>query len=258
MDLTEISYSKALSRFNPLPSPIPIESVKNVAGDQTPVKQLSHHFSSKYLSYSSVVPTSMSFQEFVQTLDQAMVTKLCIRSLRRGIGSMDYIHGLLIMEDDLDDEIGSNEESVAPTPGTSTEEQMASTSDAVMPDPGPPPSNTSVLPWCKCGVCQIMPQEIENKCCAQQRCVTTHSRFSKLCLDPDVLQLPIRNRGDIRNNWDDNSTRAFRKAAYSQYVLDRYGYLGKGNRKVCPSCVVTVIRRHYPSQTGVYMGFRAD
>ena len=31
----------------------------------------------------------------------------------------------------------------------------------------------------------------------QQMCVTTHSRFSKLCLDPDVLQLAIRNR----RNW---------------------------------------------------------
>ena len=43
-----------------------------------------------------------------------------------------------------------------------------------------------------------------------------------------------------------------------QYVIDRYGYLGKGNRKVCPSCAVKVIRQHYPSQTGVYMGFRED
>lgn len=187
-----------------------------------------------------------------------MVMRLCIRSLRRGIGSMDYIHGLLIMEDDLDDEIGTNERSVSTTPGTLTEELMACTSDAATPDPGPPPGNTATLPWCKCGVCQIMPQEVENKCCAQRRCVTTHSRFSKLCLDPDVLQLAIRNKGDIRNDRDDNSTRAFRNAAYRQYVLDQYGYLGKGNRKVCPSCVVTVIRRHYPSQTGVYMGFRAD
>lgn len=214
--------------------------------------------STKYCTCSSIAHTYMSFQEFVQTLDQAMVMRLCIRSLRRGIGSMDYIHGLLIMEDDLDDEIGTNERSVSTTPGTLTEELMACTSDAATPDPGPPPGNTATLPWCKCGVCQIMPQEVENKCCAQRRCVTTHSRFSKLCLDPDVLQLAIRNKGDIRNDRDDNSTRAFRNAAYHQYVLDQYGYLGKGNRKVCPSCVVTVIRRHYPSQTGVYMGFRAD
>ena len=71
---------------------------------------------------------------------------------------MDYTHGLLIMEDDLDEEIGSNEESVSPTPGTLKEEQMACTSDAVTSDPGPARSNTSVLPWCKCGVWQIMPR----------------------------------------------------------------------------------------------------
>ena len=98
----------------------------------------------------------MSFQEFVQTLDQAMVLRLCIRSLRRGLGSMDYIHGLLIMEDDLDDEIRPNERSLSTTPGTPTEEPMAYTSDAATPDPGPPPGNTAALPWCKCGVCQIM------------------------------------------------------------------------------------------------------
>ena len=34
--------------------------------------------------------------------------------------------------------------------------------------------------------------------------------------------------------------------------------LGKGKRKVCPSCVVKTIRTHYPSQTGVYMGFRHE
>lgn len=32
-----------------------------------------------------------------------MVRKICIRSLRRGVGSVDYIHSLLIAEDDLDD-----------------------------------------------------------------------------------------------------------------------------------------------------------
>ncbi|XP_074637757.1 uncharacterized protein LOC141896404 [Acropora palmata] len=42
-------------------------------------------------------------KEFIDTLDSATVKKLCIRSLRRGIGSMDYIDSLLIMEDDLDD-----------------------------------------------------------------------------------------------------------------------------------------------------------
>ncbi|CAB4032674.1 P2X purinoceptor 7-like [Paramuricea clavata] len=80
--------------------------------------------------------------------------------------------------------------------------------------------------------------------------------FAKICLDPDVLELCIRNTGDIRNDQEDNSTRAFRKAGYRQFVLARHGHLGKGNRRVCPSCVVLKIRGRYPSVTGVYMGFR--
>lgn len=92
---------------------------------------------------------------------------------------MDFIHGLFVMEEDLDDKSETNESNVSPTPGTSTDEQVACISDAATPDPGPTSGNTA-LPWCKCGVCQIMPQKIENKCCTQRRCVTTHTRFSKL------------------------------------------------------------------------------
>ena len=51
-------------------------------------------------------------------------------------------------------------------------------------------------------------------------------------LDPDILQLCILNRADIRNDPNDNSTQQFRKAAYRQIILDKYGYLGRGNRKV--------------------------
>ena len=164
---------------------------------------------------------------------------------------MDHIQTLLIMEDDLDEDTESTPDMASASPITVQTSVEGS-------DPEPGSSSGTSLPWCKCGICQVMPQEIENKCCGQRRCVTNHTRFQKLCLDPDVLQLAIRNRGDIRNDREDNSTQPFRKASYRQYVLDRYGYLGKGNRKVCPLCVVKVIREHYPSQTGVYMGFRHE
>lgn len=195
-----------------------------------------------------------------------MLRKLAIRSLRRGIGSMDYIDSLLIMEDDLDDEdendrmdeFGGPSEHVDPNvdgmqgsrdtaPSSldrSTDLSQDSNSPAGVPD------------WCKCGQCRPMPQEVENKCCGQKKCITRSSRFTKLCLDPDVLELCIRNTGDIRNDREDTSTRAFRKAAYRQFILARYGHLGKGNRRVCPSCVVLKIREQYPSVTGIYMGYR--
>ena len=182
-----------------------------------------------------------------------MARKLWVRSLRRGVGSMDYISGLLSREDDLDED--DTEGDV--TPPLAREEEP-SCIDTDTPDPAPPSGSTVPPSWCKCNICQMMPHEIENKRCSLRKCVTTHSRFAKLCLYPDVLQVAIRNRGDIRNDRDDNSTRSFRKAAYRQYILDRYGYLGKGNRKVCPSCVVKAVRSQYPSQTGVYMGFRPE
>ena len=75
-----------------------------------------------------------------------------------------------------------------------------------------------------------MPQEIENKCGKLKKCINLSSLFAKVCLDTDVLELCIRNTSDIRNDREDTSCRAFRKAAYRQFILSRYGYLGKGNR----------------------------
>ena len=60
-----------------------------------------------------------------------------------------------------------------------------------------------------------------------------------------MVELCIKSTGDIRNDREDNSSRAFQKAAYRQFILARYGRLGKGNRRVCPSCVVMKIRKQY-------------
>lgn len=188
-----------------------------------------------------------------------MVRKLAIRSLRRGIGSMDYIDTLLIMQDDVDDD---DDEDNMHEFGESSEIEVLQTaqSGATMSqstvDPTQAPPCKTFPEWCKCGNCKPMPQEIENKCCKQRTCITNSSRFAKICLDPDVLELCIRSTSDIRNDREDNSTRAFRKAAYRQFILARHGHLGKGNRRVCPSCVVLEIRKRYPSVTGIYMGYR--
>ncbi len=138
-----------------------------------------------------------------------MVKKLAIRSLRRGIGSMDYIDTLLIMEDDLDEDedeerLGAFGESSNDNPlnsGTDpSQSQGPSHSQPQDPNPTPEPTPESVPDWCTCGKCRPMPQEVENKCCKQKKCITLTSRFAKLCLDPYVLELCIRNRSDIRND----------------------------------------------------------
>ena len=99
--------------------------------------------------------------------------KLCIRSLQRGVGSMDFMQGLLIMQDDLDEGHEEDESDVTPTPSTSTD--LACSSNAGTPDPAPSPSNNAI-PWCKCGVCQIMPQELW----FTTLCYNAHSIFKAL------------------------------------------------------------------------------
>ena len=127
-----------------------------------------------------------------------MIKKLAIRSLRRGVGSMDYIHSLLIMEDDLDETNGRQTEDSSQMGQLCTtnsansglrqvEETEASTSAG-----DPSGSHPAVaLPWCVCQQCRPMPQEIENKCCKLTTCITSTARFAKLRLDVDVLEMCV-------------------------------------------------------------------
>ena len=191
------------------------------------------------------------FLEFINTLDEQLAKRLAIRALQRGIGSMEYIDVLLLQEETVD--TGSAEDTQPESQQEAEQETVHNGASAGGPtsnDKGPRPE------WCKCGNTASIPKEIENKCCGSHTCVTEQRRCAKFCLDADVLQLCVMNRADIRNDREDNSTKTFRKAAYRQFILDRHGYLGKGNRKVAPSCVVLRVRSKYPSPTGVYMGFR--
>ena len=166
---------------------------------------------------------------------------------------MDYIDTLLIMEDDLVEveDLGEFGQSSSGQPTTS----RPMTQDSENQDQAV--ASVSGIPdWCVCSRCRPMSQEVENKCCKLKNCIALSSRFTKLCLDPDVVELCIKNTGDIRNDREDNSSRAFRKAAYRQFIFARHSHLGKGSRRVCPSCVVLKIREQWPSVTGVYMGYR--
>lgn len=73
--------------------------------------------------------------------------------------------------------------------------------------------------------------------------VTSFVTLQNVCIiDRDVLIMEIRARGEIRAVDPDCSTNSFSKAAYRQYNLWLYTKLGRGNRKVCLSCVVLAIR----------------
>ena len=63
------------------------------------------------------------------------------------------------------------------------------------------------LSWCKCGHCQLMSSVMENQCCTENSvaanelqdcsCVTQLAKFSKLCLDKDVLKLLMCSINEI-------------------------------------------------------------
>ena len=117
---------------------------------------------------------------------------------------------------------------------------------------------TSRPDWCVCGNCCPMPSPIENICCRRQNCITQYDVFRLICHHPVVLRVAVRNNCDWRADPVIYSHSNFRKAAYRQYILWVYGRLGRGNRRVAPSCVVRSIRSRYPSSDGTYMGFRED
>jgi P2X purinoceptor 7 len=160
------------------------------------------------------------FQGFIATLSEEQKDKLLLEILSNGKGSLDYAKNLVQCQEP------------------------------------PPPQPSTKPPWCVCGVCQPMPTEEENKCCGKIRCTTSYVTFLNTCLDRDVLVMAIRGRSDLRAEEPGYSTNSFRKAAYRQYILWRYKKLGRGNRKICPSCVVLAIRHVYPADDGFYMGFK--
>ncbi|KAL9977652.1 hypothetical protein ACROYT_G015081 [Oculina patagonica] len=118
-----------------------VETTAGVAGvdQQQSSVETSHSLSTlsfyqawcKYNNKGRITEAAQPYQletrpsEEEETIKENNDVKICIRSLRRGVGSMDYIHGLPIMEDDLDDE-PSNNSDITPTAGTSTEKQVTS------------------------------------------------------------------------------------------------------------------------------------
>ena len=111
--------------------------------------------------------------------------------------------------------------------------------------------------WCQCGHCVVMPTQ-ENKCCTRvwRPCISRSNLFRQLVLDSNVLDIAMRYREDILVLNNDRNNEHFQHAAYRQYVLWQHGRLGRGNRRVVPSCCVVAICARYPSPNGVYTGYR--
>ncbi|XP_064468679.1 P2X purinoceptor 7-like [Ornithodoros turicata] len=120
------------------------------------------------------------------------------------------------------------------------------------PSPSPPRDGGN---WCACGSCTRMPTAREDICCrdiAEVRrkltgcCITAHPEFGSLCLSAIVLEVVgIEYR------------RILRHIAYRHFTSWTWGPLPPEDRRVLPSCVVTAIRKAFPSRSGSYRGFRS-
>ncbi|XP_064629211.1 P2X purinoceptor 7-like [Lineus longissimus] len=121
--------------------------------------------------------------------------------------------------------------------------------------PSPIPGN--LPPNCKCGRCRHMPTVREQVCCGLKWpiCKTLDNQIIQICLNHNVVEVAHRNVQDMLAGPGERNITAMRHASYRQYVLHTYGHLGKGVRVVIPSCVVWVIRQHFPSPDGRYTGF---
>ncbi|CAB4002850.1 P2X purinoceptor 7-like [Paramuricea clavata] len=130
-----------------------------------------------------------------------MVRKLAVRSLRRGIGSMDYIETLLIMEDDLDNESDTLENMqtgilMICKAAASLRHRAWNHHRIIL-------HHAKLHEWCRCEKCRPMPQQVENKCCGLKKCITMIARFDNDCMFLIPMcwpELCIRNAGDIRND----------------------------------------------------------
>ncbi|KAM7314871.1 P2X purinoceptor 7 [Ixodes scapularis] len=119
---------------------------------------------------------------------------------------------------------------------------------------------------CSCGHCVVMPTTRECLCCqevsqvtakAGNKCITRHKDFFGAILNPVVLQIAYGMRAMELHDGEllrqRTAHKKYRYVAYRQFSRWIWQRLGKGNRKVLPSCVIQAIRTAYPSE--VYRGF---
>jgi hypothetical protein len=112
--------------------------------------------------------------------------------------------------------------------------------------------------WCICGYCidsQRM-TDVERKCCRERHCVSRTKRCQNMVTDNDVVTTAANTYNDVTVRKKELDNKTLRHAAYRNYVMWKYGHLGKNNRVVIPSCVVWLIRNKWPAADGVYTGFK--
>ncbi|XP_042142223.1 uncharacterized protein LOC121833174 [Ixodes scapularis] len=124
----------------------------------------------------------------------------------------------------------------------------------------------SVILECSCEECKTMTTEEESMCCQEvveivkklknNKCVTKKAIFKQACLNKTLLDIALASRRHDGYRPCYPKDRQMRNIAYRQFALLTWKRLGKGNRRILPSCVVNKIRTKFPSKDQAYTGFR--
>ena len=130
------------------------------------------------------------------------------------------------------------------------------------------PSRIGNTNWCKCGNCKPMDSEAESLCCLDTNevpdeyfegntCIILSEGFSTVCLSKHTLKTALSALNDLRGDSikTDRNNCSYRYAGYKQFTWWVHNNLGKGVRKVIPSCSVWAIRTKYPSEDSKYAPF---
>ncbi|XP_069585064.1 uncharacterized protein [Ranitomeya imitator] len=121
--------------------------------------------------------------------------------------------------------------------------------------------------WCHCGNCVPMPTNIESICCQEIQnaeqymldfsCITLHEFFHTFCERNETVSIVLRTVDqNLHPPPSKEIKRKLRKTAYRSFTAWIHGYLGAGNRRPIPSCVVHKVRFAFPDDDDEYMGFK--
>ncbi|XP_077316021.1 P2X purinoceptor 7-like [Lithobates pipiens] len=121
--------------------------------------------------------------------------------------------------------------------------------------------------WCSCERCIKMPTQVESVCCREiyavdacipegHQCITQADTFISQIVHHEHVRIAyMAIHMDNLPLVDANNNRRLRKTAYRTFIAWIYGILGKGNRRVIPSCAVNAVRLVFPDPNGSYVGF---
>ena len=77
-----------------------------------------------------------------------------------------------------------------------------------------------------------------------------------VCIHAEVLKAALGGLNSLRGDRMDVSNRSMQYAGYRMFTWWINNRLGRGVRKVIPSCAIWAIRNKYPEENNVYIAFQ--